>query len=180
MISQRRTSKPGTRKCSSPVHRQRGAIADFAASRNDLVLGGTFADLPLARQAKLPAGRPCASIRRPACSGWSRLTPAGRSTIPRCASCSPRRSTGPISSPRLAFPGSRRARPCSSRASTESRLPPPRWFANSHWRPPAGASSASRPALRQDQADRRVALPAGPGARPAARASLSATGARSD
>ncbi len=31
-----------------------GAIQDFAASKSDLVLGGTFVDLPLAQQVKLP------------------------------------------------------------------------------------------------------------------------------
>jgi len=32
------------------------AITDFAASKTDLLLGGTFADLPLARQVQLPRG----------------------------------------------------------------------------------------------------------------------------
>ena len=48
------------------------AIRDFAASRNDLVLGGTFVDLPLARRAKLPGG----ALRFDPASGLFGLVPA--------------------------------------------------------------------------------------------------------
>ena len=47
------------------------AIKDFAASRNDLVLGGTFADLPLTRQAQLPRG----ALRFDPASGLFGLVP---------------------------------------------------------------------------------------------------------
>ena len=49
-----------------------GAIADFAASRNDLVLGGTFIDLSVARQARLPGG----ALRFDPASGLFGLVPA--------------------------------------------------------------------------------------------------------
>jgi peptide/nickel transport system substrate-binding protein len=47
------------------------AIAGFIASRNDLVLGGTFADLPLTRRVKLPG----ASLRFDPASGLFGLVP---------------------------------------------------------------------------------------------------------
>lgn len=47
------------------------AISDFAASKTDLLLGGTFADLPLARQVQLPRG----SLRFDPASGLFGFTP---------------------------------------------------------------------------------------------------------
>ena len=69
------------------------AIRAFAAGNADLVLGGTFADLPCRPARQAAAQEACASIRRPACSAWFRCARAGRSTSPSCASCSARRST---------------------------------------------------------------------------------------
>ena len=48
------------------------AITDFAASKSDLVLGGTFADLPFARRARLPGG----ALRFDPASGLFGLVPA--------------------------------------------------------------------------------------------------------
>lgn len=47
------------------------AIKDFAASKSDLVLGGTFADLPLTRQVQLPRG----ALRFDPASGLFGLAP---------------------------------------------------------------------------------------------------------
>jgi peptide/nickel transport system substrate-binding protein len=47
------------------------AVADFAAGKSDLVLGGTFVDLPLANQAKLPRN----SLRFDPASGLFGLVP---------------------------------------------------------------------------------------------------------
>jgi peptide/nickel transport system substrate-binding protein len=48
------------------------AITDFAASKNDMVLGGTFVDLPMARQIRLPGG----SLHFDPASGLFGLVPA--------------------------------------------------------------------------------------------------------
>ena len=68
------------------------AIRAFAASKSDLVLGGTFADLPSPNASGCRATA-FASIRRWDCSGWSRSAPAGRSTSPRFGGCCRRAST---------------------------------------------------------------------------------------
>jgi oligopeptide transport system substrate-binding protein len=47
------------------------AISDFAASKNDLVLGGTFVDLPLTRRLRLPGG----ALRFDPASGLFGLVP---------------------------------------------------------------------------------------------------------
>lgn len=47
------------------------AITDFVASKNDLVLGGTFLDLPLARRIRLPSG----ALRFDPASGLFGLVP---------------------------------------------------------------------------------------------------------
>ena len=81
------------------------AVSDFIAGKADLVLGGTFADLPIARQVSEPAQR--ASLRSrlgPVRAGPGRRA-AGRSRATNGAACSIGRSTATRSSPSLAVPG---------------------------------------------------------------------------
>ena len=63
-----------------------GGNPTFAAAKADLVLGGTFADLPSPNASSCRATA-FASIRPWDCSGWSRFAPAGRSTSPTSGGC---------------------------------------------------------------------------------------------
>jgi oligopeptide transport system substrate-binding protein len=65
------------------------AVRAFAAGKTDLIVGGTFADLPFALGVKLPRG----SLRFDPASAWFRRTRAAFWTTRTCAACSARRST---------------------------------------------------------------------------------------
>ena len=117
------------------------AIGAFAAGKADLVLGGTFADLPLAQRAQAATRMRCGSIRPPACSGWFPLAPAARSTSPRSATCWRRRSTAAISIDALGVPGLAAARDL-ARAG-------PRRHARAGRRRPGSATPLARPPRRR-------------------------------
>jgi hypothetical protein len=128
------------------------AIADFAAGKTDLVLGGTFGDLPLAESAKLPRD----ALRFDPASGLFGLIPVGgRSRELRFGA----RRTGPCRSCNAA-----RARPRRHSALSASGL-----VRDPSQRPTARASSRGRPPVWQEQTNDRGRLAAGPGLRPPAR-----------
>ena len=120
------------------------------------------------QRVKLPRNALAVRSRLRACSGWSRRAAGGPLDNPGCpAACSRRRS---IARNFVAALGGarpcRRARPCSSRASTEFPLQSrPAWFGAPLARPAARASRAGATGCSaRTSRSSSVALPGGPGA----------------
>ena len=156
----------------SPAARRRSPRARssaFAAAKRDLVLGGTFADLPLAQRRQAAARERCASIPPRACSGWSQSMPGAASTTPELRRLLEPGDRSRRAGRRARRPGTRAARDLArARAST---APPRRQLRRGLATPlrherAAGAARRRRARLFGSAAKPtiRVALPEGPGA----------------
>ena len=83
----RTRKRSSARKSWSLGGRPAAAVAASSTEETDLVLGGTFADLPYARAGRPAAAMRCASIRSPGCSGSFRRARTARSPIRKSAAC---------------------------------------------------------------------------------------------
>ena len=142
------------------VLRRSKPCAPSPPATSDLVLGGTFADLPFARRGQAAAQQRCGSTRRRACSDWSRRRAAARSTeLERPALAEPG------DRPRCADRRARRAGPgrprdgARSRASTAFRRRSRRMVGGPGRRAPAGSSSPQPTACSATASGRSFASP---------------------
>ena len=125
-----RPAPAGARRAGAATRRPRGedevlldgaaaeaAIGAFAAAKADLVLGGTFADLPYAQRVKLPRGSAALRSGAGAVRAGAGARRRGVSTSPTFGGCCSKASTATRWSRRSGWRDWRRARPCSSRGS---------------------------------------------------------------